>query len=60
MPLVRYVPTKDHVRLRRTLDLIHDYARSLIKEKTEALLAGKADNERDIMSILGKLPSILI
>ncbi len=45
MPLskiVHYIPTKDHTRFRQTLGVINDFARSLIAEKTEAVLAGKA------------------
>ncbi|CDO77274.1 hypothetical protein BN946_scf184753.g24 [Trametes cinnabarina] len=48
-----YVPTKDHIRFRRTLDVINDFARELIAQKTEAVLAGKNENKKDIMSILG-------
>ncbi|KAI0640269.1 PAH-inducible cytochrome P450 monooxygenase PC-PAH 1 [Trametes polyzona] len=57
MPLldyVQYVPTKEHIRFRRTLKVINEFARDLIKEKTEAVLAGKHENKKDIMSILVK------
>ena len=50
---VKYVPTKEHVRFRRTLKVINKFAKELIDEKTEAILAGKGENKKDIMSILG-------
>lgn len=53
LKIVQYIPTKDHARFRQTLGVINDFARSLIAEKTEAVLAGKAENKKDIMSILG-------
>lgn len=52
---VKYIPTKDHIRFRRTLDIMHNFAKSLIEEKTEAILSGKGENPKDIMSILGML-----
>ena len=48
----RYIPTKEHIRFRRTLGVINDFARKLIAEKTETVLAGRAEKKRDIMSIL--------
>ncbi|KAH9854395.1 PAH-inducible cytochrome P450 monooxygenase PC-PAH 1 [Lenzites betulinus] len=54
LSLVQYIPTKEHVRFRSTLKVINEFARDLIKEKTEAVLAGKNENQRDIMSILVK------
>ena len=56
MPLLKYVkytPTKDHVRFRKTLNVINAFAKTLIDEKTESVLAGKGENKKDIMSILG-------
>ena len=56
MPILKYVkytPTKDHVRFRKTLDVINAFAKTLIDEKTESVLAGKGENKKDIMSILG-------
>ena len=50
---VKYIPTREHTRLRRTLNTINEFAKELIAEKTEAILAGKGENKRDIMSILG-------
>ncbi|KAJ8474242.1 hypothetical protein ONZ51_g7351 [Trametes cubensis] len=49
---VQYIPTKEHVRFRQTLKVINNFARGLIEEKTEAVLAGKNENKKDIMSIL--------
>ncbi|KAI9066918.1 cytochrome P450 [Trametes sanguinea] len=54
LKFVKYVPTKDHIRFRRTLNVINDFARELIEQKTEAVLAGKNENKKDIMSILVK------
>ncbi|KAI0779018.1 PAH-inducible cytochrome P450 monooxygenase PC-PAH 1 [Trametes elegans] len=57
MPILKYVkylPTKGHTRFRQTLNVINDFARDLIAEKTEAVLAGKNENKKDIMSILVK------
>ncbi|KAI0658317.1 PAH-inducible cytochrome P450 monooxygenase PC-PAH 1 [Cubamyces menziesii] len=51
---VQYVPTKEHVRFRQTLKVINNFARELIEQKTEAVLAGKNENKKDIMSILVK------
>ncbi|KAI0754753.1 cytochrome P450 [Daedaleopsis nitida] len=51
---VKYIPTKDHIRFRRTLDIVNDFAKSLIDEKTGAILAGKGENQKDMMSILVK------
>ena len=53
LKFVKYIPTKDHTRFRRMLKVINKYAKDLIDEKTEAVLAGKGDNKKDIMSILG-------
>ena len=55
LKLVKYIPTKDHTRFRQTLKIIDGFSNTLIQEKTEAVLAGKAENKRDIMSILGAL-----
>ena len=52
---VKYIPTREHTRLRRTLNTINEFAKELIAEKTEAILAGKGENKKDIMSILGAL-----
>ena len=51
---VQYIPTKEHVRFRQTLKVINNFARELIEQKTEAVLAGKNENKKDIMSILGR------
>ena len=51
---VQYIPTKEHVRFRQTLKVINNFARELIEQKTEAVLAGKNENKKDIMSILGE------
>lgn len=53
LKFVQYTPTKDHIRFRRTMKVINKFAKDLIDEKTEAVLAGKGDNKKDIMSILG-------
>ena len=53
LQFVQYVPTKDHIRFRHTLTVINKFAKTLIAEKTEAVLAGKGENKKDIMSILG-------
>ncbi|RPD64581.1 cytochrome P450 [Lentinus tigrinus ALCF2SS1-7] len=52
--LVKYLPTKDHIHFRRTLDKVEDYSWTLVQEKTKAILedSEKAPNERDIMSII--------
>ncbi|KAI8989230.1 PAH-inducible cytochrome P450 monooxygenase PC-PAH 1 [Trametes punicea] len=54
LKFVRYIPTKEHIRLRRTLDIINKFSKELIDEKTEAVLAGKDEKKKDIMSILVK------
>ncbi|OJT07986.1 Cytochrome P450 4F5 [Trametes pubescens] len=54
LAFVQYVPTKEHIRFRRTLKVINKFARDLINEKTEAVLAGKNENKKDMMSILVK------
>ncbi|OSD02196.1 PAH-inducible cytochrome P450 monooxygenase PC-PAH 1 [Trametes coccinea BRFM310] len=54
LKFVKYVPSKEHIRFRRTLNVINDFARELIAQKTEAVLAGKNENKKDIMSILVK------
>ncbi|TBU50069.1 cytochrome P450 [Dichomitus squalens] len=57
MPILKYakyIPTKDHVRFRRTLKVINNFAKTLIDEKTEAVLAGNGEKKKDIMSILVK------
>ena len=53
LKFVRYIPTKDHIRFRKTLGIVNRFAEELIKEKTEAVLAGGAENKKDIMSLLG-------
>ena len=53
LKFVQYIPTKDHIRFRQTLGVVNKFAKSLIDEKTEAVLAGAAENKKDIMSILG-------
>ncbi|RDX46745.1 cytochrome P450 [Lentinus brumalis] len=35
--LVKYLPTRDHIHFRRTLDKIEGYASSLVQEKTRAV-----------------------
>ncbi|KAM5531332.1 hypothetical protein V8D89_014461 [Ganoderma adspersum] len=54
LKFVQYIPTKDHIRFRQTLGVVNKFAKSLIDEKTEAVLAGAAENKKDIMSILVK------
>ncbi|KAI0354772.1 PAH-inducible cytochrome P450 monooxygenase PC-PAH 1 [Trametes cingulata] len=54
LSLVKYTPTKEHIRFRRTLKVVNAFARDLIQQKTEAVLAGKHENKKDIMSILVK------
>ncbi|KAH9885379.1 PAH-inducible cytochrome P450 monooxygenase PC-PAH 1 [Cubamyces lactineus] len=51
---VQYIPTKEHIRFRKTLKVINNFARELIEQKTEAVLAGKNEKKKDIMSILVK------
>ncbi len=53
--LVKYLPTRDHIHFRRTLDKIEGYASSLVQEKTRAVLeeSETAPNKRDIISIMG-------
>ncbi|KAI0652675.1 PAH-inducible cytochrome P450 monooxygenase PC-PAH 1 [Trametes meyenii] len=51
---VKYIPSKEHIRFRKTLGVINDFAQGLIREKTEAVLSGKNENKKDIMSILVK------
>ncbi|OCH85106.1 PAH-inducible cytochrome P450 monooxygenase PC-PAH 1 [Obba rivulosa] len=51
---VDYLPTRESTRFRRTLKVINRLAEDLIAEKTQACLAGKAENKRDILSILVK------
>ena len=53
LKFVQYIPTKDHIRFRRTLKVINQFAKTLIDEKTEAVLAGNGEKKKDIMSILG-------
>ncbi|KAH9935136.1 PAH-inducible cytochrome P450 monooxygenase PC-PAH 1 [Epithele typhae] len=48
---VKYWPTKDHRRFRKTLDVINAFAKELITEKTAHAQTGK-DNKKDIMSLL--------
>ncbi|KAI0706269.1 cytochrome P450 [Cerioporus squamosus] len=52
--LVRYLPTRDHIHFRRTLEKIESYSWSLVQEKTKAVLeeSANAPNKRDIMSII--------
>lgn len=60
LSFVQYVPSKEHIRFRSTLKVINKFAKDLINEKTEAVLAGKNENKRDMMSILGtRSPSSL-
>ncbi|OSD01175.1 PAH-inducible cytochrome P450 monooxygenase PC-PAH 1 [Trametes coccinea BRFM310] len=54
LQFVKYIPTKEHIRFRHTLNVINDFARELIAQKTEAILSGKDENKKDIMSILVK------
>ncbi|KAM5532813.1 hypothetical protein V8D89_013532 [Ganoderma adspersum] len=54
LKFVQYIPTKDHTRFRQTLKVINNFAKSLIDEKTEAVLSGAAEKKKDIMSILVK------
>ncbi|KAI0714601.1 cytochrome P450 [Earliella scabrosa] len=54
LKLVQYIPTRDHVRFRKTLKIINNFAKGLIDEKTEAVLAGQGEKKKDIMSILVK------
>ncbi|KAJ3011042.1 hypothetical protein NUW54_g2300 [Trametes sanguinea] len=49
---VKYIPTKEHIRFRRTLNIINNFARELIAQRTAAALAGKNENKKDILSIL--------
>ena len=60
LKFVQYIPTRDHTRFRQTLKVINNFAKSLIDEKTEAVLAGAAE-KKDIMSILSAsiAPSII-
>ena len=53
LKFVQYIPTKDHIRFRRTLKVINQFAKTLIDEKTEAVLAGNGEKKKDMMSILG-------
>lgn len=55
--LVKYIPTKDHIHFRRTLDTIESYSKVLVHEKTKAVF-GDTDSvseKQDLMSIIGKL-----
>ncbi|KAL6303953.1 cytochrome P450 [Sparassis latifolia] len=52
--LINYIPTREYSRFRRSLTTINWFAKQVIDEKTEACLAGKAENKKDIMSILVK------
>lgn len=60
LKLVQYIPTRDHVRFRKTLKIINNFAKGLIDEKTEAVLAGQGEKKKDIMSILGSIPRSFI
>ena len=54
MPILQYVKyyqSREHKRFRETLKTINAFAKSLIDEKTEAVLAGD-EKKKDIMSIL--------
>ena len=54
---MKYIPTKDHVHFRRTLDTIESYSKVLVHEKTKAVF-GDTDSvseKQDLMSIIGKL-----
>lgn len=51
--LVRYIPYGGFLHLRKLVQLINKTAEQLVKEKSDAVLAG--DNTRkDIMSVLGQ------
>ena len=49
---VKYIPTREYSRFRRTLNLIENVSRGLVNEKREAYLSGDAKS-KDIMTLLG-------
>ncbi|EMD37290.1 hypothetical protein CERSUDRAFT_113940 [Gelatoporia subvermispora B] len=51
---IDYLPTRESTRFRRTVKIINRVSAELVAEKTESCLSGKADNKKDIMSILIK------
>ena len=52
LKFIKYLPGREHSRFRRTLNVIDKFSESLINEKTEGVLAGKDENDKDILSIL--------
>ena len=52
--LVKYIPTREYTRFRKTRLVIEGMAQELVDEKREAYLAGDGKN-KDILSILGGL-----
>ena len=50
---IRYIPTREYRRFRKTLRIVSAVANRLVEEKSEALLAGD-QRSRDVMSVLGK------
>ncbi|KAJ3559576.1 hypothetical protein NM688_g255 [Phlebia brevispora] len=53
LEFVRFIPTREYSRFRKTLDTIEDVSRGLVENKKSALLAGDPKS-KDIMSILVK------
>ena len=47
LKFVQYIPTKDHIRFRRTLKVINQFAKTLIDEKTDGKFAGVVDKAQD-------------
>lgn len=50
---VKYLPTREYARFRRTLGIINRESERLVTEKSAGLLAGDK-SAKDIMSILGR------
>ena len=51
---VKYIPSREYSRFRRTLSLIEGVSRGLVNEKRAAYLAGDAKS-KDIMTLLGEI-----
>ena len=59
LEFVRFIPTREYSRFRKTLGTIEDVSRGLVESKKSALLAGDPKS-KDIMSILVTLESVLV
>ena len=51
LAFVKYIPTREYTRFRKTLKIIEGVSRQLVADKKQAYLSGEAKS-KDIMSIL--------